>query len=94
MPRGTSVAAAGVVPGSFRRSFRGRPCAVAAVAYAGGMGKSSIWTVVGVIVAVVIAWVVVDAIFSLLFFIGKLMIVALVAVVVYFLLRGVFAARD
>lgn len=58
------------------------------------MGKSSIWTVVGVIVAVVIAWVVVDAIFSLLFFIGKLMIVALVAVVVYFLLRGAFAARD
>ncbi len=58
------------------------------------MERSSIWTIVGVIVAVVIAWVVVDVLFSLLFFIGKLMIVALVAVVVYFLLHRAVARRD
>jgi len=55
------------------------------------MGKSSVWTVVGVIVAVIIAWIVVDALFSLLFFIGKLMIVAVVALLVYFALRNVFS---
>ena len=50
----------------------------------------TIWTVIGVVVAVVIAWFVVDVLFSLLWFIGKLVIVAVVAVVVFFLLRSVF----
>lgn len=58
------------------------------------MGKNGIWTVVGVIVAVVIAWIVVDALFSLIFFIGKLLIVAVVALVVYFALRSAFSRRD
>lgn len=49
------------------------------------------WTVIGVIVAVVIAWFLVDVLFSLLWFIGKLVIVAVVAVIVYFVLRGAFA---
>ena len=58
------------------------------------MGKNGIWTVVGVIVAVVIAWIVVDALFSLIFFIGKLLIVAVVALIVYFALRSALSRRD
>ncbi|WP_022892964.1 hypothetical protein [Agromyces subbeticus] len=48
------------------------------------------WTVIGVIVAVVIAWFLVDVLFSLLWFIGKLVIVAVIAVIVFFVLRRVF----
>ena len=54
----------------------------------------TVWTVIGVIVAVVIAWFLVDVLFSLLWFIGKLVIVAVVAVVVFFVLRSVFGRRD
>ncbi|WP_308799040.1 hypothetical protein [Agromyces silvae] len=50
----------------------------------------TVWTVLGVIAAVVIAWILVDVLFSLLWFIGKLAIVAVVAVIVFFVLRGVF----
>ncbi|MEV4776528.1 hypothetical protein LTA6_001306 [Microbacterium sp. LTA6] len=54
------------------------------------MTKNSLWTVVGVVIAVVIAWWVVGALFSLLWFIAKLAIVAVVAVVVFFVLRNLF----
>jgi len=50
----------------------------------------TVWTVLGVIAAVVIAWILVNVLFSLLWFIGKLAIVAVVAVIVFFVLRGVF----
>jgi len=46
------------------------------------------WTVIGVIAAVIIAWFLVDVLFSLLWFIGKLAIVAVVAVIVFFVLRA------
>ena len=39
------------------------------------MTKNSLWTVIGVIVAVVIAWWLVGVLFSLLWFIAKLAIV-------------------
>jgi hypothetical protein len=52
------------------------------------MTKNSIWTIVGVVVAVVIAWWIVSALFSLLWFIAKLAIVAVVAVVVFLVLRS------
>lgn len=59
------------------------------------MTKNSLWTVLGVIVAVVIAWWIVTALFSLLWFIAKLAIVAVVAVVVFLVLRGMFSgSRD
>ncbi|WP_214465390.1 hypothetical protein [Microbacterium flavescens] len=58
------------------------------------MNKSTVWTVLGVIAAIVIAWVLVDVLFSLLWFIGKLVIVAVVAVVVFFVLRGMFSRRE
>lgn len=53
----------------------------------------NIWTVVGVILAVVIAWWIVSAVFSVLWFIVKLAIVAVVAVVVFFVLRSLFSSR-
>lgn len=47
----------------------------------------NIWTILGVILAVVIAWWIVSALFSVLAFIFKLMIVAVVAVVVLSLIH-------
>lgn len=47
----------------------------------------------GVIAAVLIAWFLVSVVFSLLQFLFKLLIVAVVAVVVFFVLRAVFARR-
>jgi hypothetical protein len=60
------------------------------------MNKNTIWTVLGVIVAIVIAWWIVSALFSLLWFVAKLAIVLVVAVVVFLVLRGLFSssARD
>ncbi|WP_435748361.1 hypothetical protein [Microbacterium sp. PMB16] len=54
------------------------------------MTKNSIWTVLGVILAVVIAWWLVSALFSVLWFIAKLAIVLVVAVGVFFVLRSMF----
>ncbi|CAH0141423.1 hypothetical protein [Microbacterium sp. Bi121] len=54
------------------------------------MTKNSLWTVIGVIAAVVIAWWLVGVLFSLLWFIAKLAIVVVVAVIVYLVLRGMF----
>ncbi len=52
------------------------------------MEKGTIWVVLGVIVSVVIAWFLVDALFGLLWLIGKLVVVAIVAALVYFVLRA------
>jgi hypothetical protein len=52
------------------------------------------WTVIGVIAAVIIAWFLVDVLFSLLWFIGKLLIVAVVAVIVFFVLRALVGRSD
>jgi hypothetical protein len=54
----------------------------------------TVWTVIGVIVAVIIAWFVVELLFSLLWFIGKLAIVAVVAVIVFFVLRALVRPSD
>lgn len=62
--------------------------------YAGTMTKNSVWTILGVIAAVIIAWVLVNALFSLLAFIFKLLVVAAVAVGVFFLLRHLVGSRD
>jgi len=58
------------------------------------VNKSTLWTVLGVIAAVIIAWLLVDVLFSLLWFIGKLIIVAVVAAIVFFVLRSVFSRKD
>ncbi|HWI30706.1 MAG TPA: hypothetical protein VNT50_04400 [Microbacterium sp.] len=58
------------------------------------MNRSTVWTVLGVIAAIVIAWILVDIALALLWFIGKLVIVLIVAAVVFFVLRGVFSRRS
>jgi hypothetical protein len=58
------------------------------------VNKSTVWTVVGVIAAIVIAWFLVDVLFSLLWFIGKIVIVGVVAVIVFLVLRSIFSRRD
>ena len=54
----------------------------------------TVWTVIGVIAAVIIAWFLVDIAFSVLWFIAKLAIVAVVAVVVFFVLRALVKPSD
>lgn len=56
------------------------------------MNRSSLWTIVGVVAAVVIAWFLVDVLFRLAWLIAKLGMVAVVAVVVYFVLRLLFSS--
>jgi hypothetical protein len=51
-------------------------------------------TVLGVIAAVVIAWFLVDVLFSFIYLVVRLLIVAVIAVLVFFALRGVFARSD
>jgi len=55
------------------------------------MTKSTIWTIVGVIVSVVIAFWIVNVLFSLIWFIAKLAIVAVVAVIVFVVIRTLIA---
>ncbi len=49
------------------------------------------WTVVGVIAAVVIAWFVVDLALRAVAFVFKFGLVAVVAIVVFFVLRWLFS---
>ncbi len=58
------------------------------------MNKGTIWTIVGVIAAVVIAWFLVNVLFSVLAFFFKLLVVAVVAVIVFFVLRMLFVRSD
>jgi hypothetical protein len=58
------------------------------------VNKSTVWTVVGVIAAIAIAWFLVNVVFSLLWFIGKIIIVGIVAVIVFIILRAVFSRSD
>jgi hypothetical protein len=58
------------------------------------VNKSTVWTVVGVIAAIAIAWFLVNVVFSLLWFIGKIIIVGIVAVIVFIVLRAVFSRSD
>lgn len=52
------------------------------------MMSRTLWIVLGVIASVVIAWFLVDLVFSVVWFIVKLAVVAVVAVVVFFALRA------
>ena len=55
------------------------------------MRSGTIWTVLGVIVAIVIAWFLVNALLSLIWFVAKLAIVLVVAAIVFFALRALFS---
>lgn len=48
----------------------------------------TVWTVIGVIAAVIIAWFLVDVLFSVLWFVVKLAIVGVVAIIVFVVLRA------
>ena len=58
------------------------------------MNKSSLWTWIGVIVAVVIAWFVIDILFSLMWFVAKLVAIGVVALIVYFVLHLLFSRGE
>jgi hypothetical protein len=55
------------------------------------MNKGTVWTIVGVIAAILIAWFLVNILFSVLGFIFKLLVVAVVAVIVFLVLRMIFS---
>jgi uncharacterized protein YacL len=61
--------------------------------YAEPVNKNTVWTILGVIVAVVIAWVLVNALFAVIGFVFKLLVVAVVALLVFFGLRYLFRDR-
>ncbi|GAB2710702.1 putative flippase GtrA [Microbacterium marinum] len=58
------------------------------------MNRGLLWTILGVIAAIVIAWFIVDIALKAVFFIAKLAVVAVVALIVFLLLRWVFRRRD
>jgi hypothetical protein len=58
------------------------------------VNKGTVWTIVGVIAAIVIAWFLVNVLFSVVAFFIKLLVVAIVAVIVFLVLRAVFARSD
>jgi threonine/homoserine/homoserine lactone efflux protein len=55
------------------------------------VNKGTIWTIVGVIAAILIAWFLVNALFTVLAWIFKLLVVAVVAVIVFVVLRMIFS---
>lgn len=55
------------------------------------MNKGTLWTILGVIVAIVIAWFLVNLLWSVAMFVVKLAVVAVVALVVFVVLRVMFA---
>jgi high-affinity Fe2+/Pb2+ permease len=58
------------------------------------MNKSMVWTILGVIAAIVIAWFVVNIVLSTIFLIAKLVLVAIVALIVFGVLRWLFTRND
>ncbi|WP_300594250.1 hypothetical protein [Microbacterium sp.] len=55
------------------------------------MNKGTLWTTLGVIAAIVIAWILVELLWGVAMLIVKLVVVAVVALFVFFLLRAVFS---
>lgn len=58
------------------------------------MNRGLLWTILGVVASIAIAWFLVEVVFQLAVFLIKLVIVGIVALIVFFVLRGVFARRD
>ncbi|MES1212143.1 MAG: hypothetical protein ABUT11_01205 [Leifsonia sp.] len=55
------------------------------------MRGGTVWTILGVIAAVVIAWFLVDGLLHLIWLIARIGIVLVVAAIVFFALRAVFS---
>lgn len=58
------------------------------------MNWGGVWTVIGAIAAIVIAWFVVNLALSVMWFAFKLVAVLIVGVIVFFLLRRAFSRRE
>ncbi|MGO1412321.1 MULTISPECIES: hypothetical protein [unclassified Microbacterium] len=58
------------------------------------MNWGTVWTVIGAIIAVVIAWFVVNALLSVMWFAFKLIAVLIVGVIIFFVLRTLFSRRS
>ena len=58
----------------------------------GSVDKAKVITIVSVIAAIIIAWILVNALLSVLVFVAKIALVAVVAGIVYVIIR--FIARD
>lgn len=58
------------------------------------MKMSTVWSIAGAIVALVIAWWLVSFLLSVVWFAVKLAIVAVVALVVFGLIKQLFRSRD
>ena len=58
------------------------------------MNKSNLGTILGVLAAVVIAWLLVDVVLHLTYLLVKVVLVAIVAVVVYAVIRRVLSRRS
>ncbi|MDI9891010.1 hypothetical protein [Microbacterium sp. IEGM 1404] len=58
------------------------------------MRTSTLWTVLGVIAAVIIAGLIVNVLLWFIEFVFRLALIAVVAVVVFLVLRAMFARRD
>ena len=58
------------------------------------MKMSTVWSVVGAVLAIIIAWWLVNAVFSIAWFLVKALIVVAVAAVVYAFLKGAFRVKD
>ena len=87
----TGIAQRASGPCPVRRSCR--LCAKEPPATVKDMNKSTIWTVLGGILAIIIAWWLVNVLFSVLAFVFKLLVVAVVAVIVFFVIRSLFSSR-
>jgi uncharacterized membrane protein YwzB len=55
------------------------------------MNKATLITIVGVVIAIVVAWWLVNAIFGLIAFVVKLLVVLAVAALVFVAFRAAFA---
>lgn len=58
------------------------------------MNWGTIWTVIGAIVAVVVAWFVVDLALSMMWFMFRVGAVLIVGVIIFFVLRHMFTRRE
>lgn len=68
------------------------PCSAAP--YPESMNWGGVWTVVGAILAIVVAWIVVSVMMSLVWLVFRIVLVLVVGAVIFFWLRHVFARRE
>ncbi|KZE24539.1 MULTISPECIES: hypothetical protein [Brevibacterium] len=58
------------------------------------MKMSTVWSVLGAILAIIIAWWIVSAVFSIAWFLVKAVIVIAVAAIVFGFIKGAFRSKD